>query len=67
MSGRYIRRDGAYVGTVHTSGRYIRRDGTYVETVHYFGVLYRHCYRPDQRVQGKVSDAYEKHCFTRSN
>ena len=36
-SGRYVRPDGTYVGTVLTPGRYLRRDGTYIGTVHKSG------------------------------
>ena len=49
-SERYTIGDGTNARTAHTSGR------TYVGTVHDFSVLYRHCYRLDQRdlVPGSV-------------
>ena len=68
MPGWYIRRDGTYIGMVHTSRWYIRRDGTIIKTVlylrqdgtyvgaeHDLSVLYRHCFRPDQRDRGAKS------------
>ena len=54
-SGRYISRDGIYVGTIHKSGRYIRQGVIYVGTVHDLSVLYRHCYRPDQREMATIT------------